>query len=153
MLRKVLLLVFSLLVCSSLPLSACQPPQVKTVPPAVGELNLYNIDPITLDPAVSGEMTSHEYIMQIFNGLVRLDTALKVVPDIAEEWEVSNDGETYTFYLRRDAYFHEYFPVLVSDECGNTGPDFIQEATIWNVTSVFGWVTTTNDLTKAIETS
>ena len=50
----------------------------------------------------------------------------------------------------RDAFFHEYFPVLVSDACGNTGPDFIQEATIWNVTSVFGWVTATDDLTKAI---
>jgi len=53
----------------------------------------------------------------------------------------------------RDAYFHEYFPVLVSDACGNTGPDFIQEATIWNVTSVFGWVTTSNDLIEALDSS
>jgi len=50
----------------------------------------------------------------------------------------------------RDAYFHEYFPVLVSDACGNTGPDFIQDATIWNVTSVFGWVTTTIDLLNTL---
>ena len=50
----------------------------------------------------------------------------------------------------RDAFFHEYFPVLVSDACGNTGPDFIQDATIWNVTSVFGWVTTTMDLLKSL---
>jgi ureidoacrylate peracid hydrolase len=53
----------------------------------------------------------------------------------------------------RDAYFHEYFPVLVSDACNNTGPDFIQEATIWNVTSVFGWVTTTENLLKALDLS
>lgn len=53
----------------------------------------------------------------------------------------------------RDAYFHEYFPVLVSDACNNTGPDFIQDATIWNVTSVFGWVTTSNDLTEALDSS
>jgi len=51
----------------------------------------------------------------------------------------------------RDAYFHEYFPVLVSDACGNIGPDFIQEATVWNVTSVFGWVTTSDDLVKALD--
>jgi ureidoacrylate peracid hydrolase len=51
----------------------------------------------------------------------------------------------------RDAFFHEYFPVLVSDACRNTGPDFIQEATIWNVTSVFGWVTTTNNLVEALD--
>ncbi len=51
----------------------------------------------------------------------------------------------------RDAFFHEYFPVLVSDGCGNLGPDFTQEATIWNVTEVFGWVTTSRDLTEALE--
>lgn len=50
----------------------------------------------------------------------------------------------------RDAFFHEYFPVLVSDACGHSGPDFIQEATIWNVTSVFGWVTTAEDLIKSL---
>ncbi|HTY82264.1 MAG TPA: isochorismatase family protein [Dehalococcoidales bacterium] len=51
----------------------------------------------------------------------------------------------------RDAFFHEYFPVLVSDACTNTGPDFIQEATIWNVKTVFGWVTQTAALLKALK--
>ena len=51
----------------------------------------------------------------------------------------------------RDAYFQEYFPVLVSDGCGNIGPDFTQQATLWNVTSVFGWVTTSADLLKALK--
>ncbi len=51
----------------------------------------------------------------------------------------------------RDAYFHEYFPVLVRDACGNTGPDSVQEATIWNVKSAFGWVTTADELLKALK--
>ncbi len=51
----------------------------------------------------------------------------------------------------RDAFFHEYFPILVSDGCGNTGPDYIQDATIWNVTSVFGWVTSADDLIQALK--
>ncbi len=51
----------------------------------------------------------------------------------------------------RDAYFHEYFPVLVNDACANTGPDFVQSSTIWNVTNVFGWVTKTADLIKALK--
>lgn len=51
----------------------------------------------------------------------------------------------------RDAFFHEYFPVLVSDACGNIGPDYTQEATIWNVSTIFGWVTTSEDLVKALE--
>lgn len=51
----------------------------------------------------------------------------------------------------RDAYFYEYFPVLVSDGCGNLGPEFTQKATIWNVTEVFGWVTTSDDLIQALD--
>ena len=51
----------------------------------------------------------------------------------------------------RDAYFHEYFPILVSDGCGNIGPESTQESTIWNVAEIFGWVTTCQDLVKALE--
>lgn len=51
----------------------------------------------------------------------------------------------------RDAYFHEYFPVLISDGCGNLGPEFTQKATIWNVTEVFGWVTTSHDFIQALD--
>jgi len=51
----------------------------------------------------------------------------------------------------RDAYFREYFPIVVSDGCGNIGPEFTQQSTIWNVTEVFGWVTTSRDLVKALE--
>jgi ureidoacrylate peracid hydrolase len=51
----------------------------------------------------------------------------------------------------RDAYFHEYFPILISDGCGNVGPEFTQKATVWNVTEVFGWVTTCCNLVKALE--
>lgn len=50
----------------------------------------------------------------------------------------------------RDAYFHEYFPVLVSDACGNLGPEFTQQATVWNVTEIFGWVTTSHHLMQAL---
>ena len=50
----------------------------------------------------------------------------------------------------RDAYFHEFFPVMISDGCGNIGPESTQEATIWNVTEVFGWVTTCHDLVQAL---
>lgn len=51
----------------------------------------------------------------------------------------------------RDAFFHEYFPVLVSDGSGNIGPDFLQKATEWNVQSVFGWVATSENLIKSLE--
>lgn len=50
----------------------------------------------------------------------------------------------------REAFFHEYFPILVSDGCGNLGPDFLQEATEWNVAAFFGWVTTSDELIEAL---
>ena len=92
-------------------------PAPKPPTPATEEavLNLYGIDPWTLDPAVSGEMTSHEYIMQLFSGLVRLDDNLEPAPDIAERWEISNDGKTYTFYLRHDVSFHNGREVKAED--------------------------------------
>jgi oligopeptide transport system substrate-binding protein len=90
-------------------LAGCQPAS------KAGTLNLYGIDPLTLDPAVSGEMISHEYIQQIFGGLVRLGDNLEPAPDIAERWEVSADGRTYTFYLRQDAKFHDGREVTAHD--------------------------------------
>lgn len=91
--------------------SSCQPT------PSTGEgvLNLYGIDPYTLDPAVSSDTTSNEYIIQLFSGLVRLDDNLEPAPDIAQRWEVSDDGTVYTFYLRQDVTFHDGRQVRAED--------------------------------------
>ena len=78
-------------------------------------LSLWGIDPITLDPAIAGEMTSHTYVMQIFCGLVRLDGMLEVRPDIAQSWEKSQDGKTYTFHLRHGVKFHDGREVKAAD--------------------------------------
>ena len=78
-------------------------------------LTLFDIGPVTLDPAVSQESPSHLYIMHIFSGLVALDHDLKPVPDIAQRWERDDDGTTYTFYLRRDARFHDGREVTARD--------------------------------------
>lgn len=50
----------------------------------------------------------------------------------------------------RDAFFLEYFPILVSDGCWNAGPPFTQDATIFAVEMFFGWVTTSNDFVNAL---
>ncbi len=50
----------------------------------------------------------------------------------------------------RDAFFHEYFPILISDGCGCVGPDYLQDATVYNVARVFGWVTLSNDLINVL---
>ncbi|MFC1948680.1 peptide ABC transporter substrate-binding protein [Chloroflexota bacterium] len=83
--------------------------------PRGGVLNLYGIDPHTLDPATASDSTSTQYIVQIFSGLVRLDDDLEPATDIATEWEVSNDGRTYTFYLREDVRFQDGRAVTADD--------------------------------------
>jgi len=110
------LILLSLLVCAVLlfPSTGCQL-EVRPSPSSQGVLNLWDIGPITLDPAISSETTSHTYIMQIFSGLVRLDDELEVVPDIAERWEESQDGRTYTFYLRHGVKFHDGKEVKAGD--------------------------------------
>ncbi len=50
----------------------------------------------------------------------------------------------------RDAYFLDYWPVIVSDAVNNAGPPLTQQATLWNVEALFGWVTTTGDLLKPL---
>jgi len=50
----------------------------------------------------------------------------------------------------RDAYFLDYWPVLISDDTNNAGPPITQQATLWNVEALFGWVTTSGDLIKAL---
>jgi ureidoacrylate peracid hydrolase len=50
----------------------------------------------------------------------------------------------------RHAFFLQYFPILVSDAVSQIGPGLTQEATIFNVRFIFGWVTTSKKLLKAI---
>ncbi len=72
-------------------------------------------DPPTLDPAVAQDSTSAEVIVEIYGGLVTIDKDLKVVPDIAESWTLSDDKKTYTFKLRGDAKFHNGKAVTAQD--------------------------------------
>ncbi len=113
--RRATYVLLSLVLLFGLLLTGC-PPESDS-PPVLGQgsLDLYGIDPLTLDPAISGEMTSHEYIMQIFSGLVRLGDDLEPAPDIAEKWRVSSDGMTYRFYLRRGVTFHDGREVQAED--------------------------------------
>ena len=50
----------------------------------------------------------------------------------------------------RHAFFLDYFPILVSDAVSQKGPGVTQEATIFNVRSTFGWVTTSEKISKAL---
>ncbi len=61
----------------------------------------------TLDPAYAKDQALIWGCSQIYNGLIQLDTMLRPMPSIAKEWNISEDGKTYTFRLRDDVYFHK----------------------------------------------
>jgi len=91
-------------------------PEVQGAPSqSSGALRLYGEEPVTLDPALVSDSTSSTYVIEIFSGLVTLDKDLQVVPDLAERWQVSPDGRTYTFYLRHDAKFQDGRPITAAD--------------------------------------
>ena len=50
----------------------------------------------------------------------------------------------------RDAFHLEYFGVVLKDATHHLGPDFIQEAALYNIEKFFGWVSTTGDFTRAV---
>jgi len=66
-------------------------------------------DPPTLDPAVVEDTTSVTCVLQLFDTLVRFGDANRLVPSLAERWEISDDLLTYTFVLRRNVRFHARF--------------------------------------------
>lgn len=93
------------------------PPMPTFAPASPGEqvLTIPGGDPPTLDPHLSGDATSAVYVVEIFSGLVAYDADLKLVPDIAESWDVGGDGTVYTFYLRKGVKFHNGKPVRAQD--------------------------------------
>ncbi|MBI2863821.1 MAG: peptide ABC transporter substrate-binding protein [Chloroflexi bacterium] len=80
-----------------------------------GALTIPGADPPTLDPALAQDATSANYIVEIFSGLVTLNRKLEIEGDIAEKWDVSKDGKTYTFHLRSGAKFHDGKEVKAQD--------------------------------------
>lgn len=65
-----------------------------------------------LDPAGNGYSL---VVANLYEGLVRLDQNLNVVPGLADYWSVSESGRKVTFYLRKQAVFHNGQPVTASD--------------------------------------
>jgi peptide/nickel transport system substrate-binding protein/oligopeptide transport system substrate-binding protein len=71
--------------------------------------------PEALHPAFVTSNYSATLVHQIFDGLVQFDKNLNVVPAIASSWQVSPDGLTYRFTLRRGVKFHNGRQVTADD--------------------------------------
>ena len=51
----------------------------------------------------------------------------------------------------RDAYGHEYFPLLLEDATHHAGPPYLRDASLWNIERFFGWITTVEAFATATQ--
>ena len=69
--------------------------------------NTYNMgyasDPKTWDALATSRSADSEAIVNTYDGLVEYDNENEIKPALAESWEVSEDGKTYTFHIRQGA--------------------------------------------------
>jgi peptide/nickel transport system substrate-binding protein len=69
------------------------------------------VEPAVLDPRAATSIDEFRIIGNVFDGLVRFaDASLSIEPALATAWEISEDGRTYTFELRREVLFHDGTP-------------------------------------------
>ncbi len=63
-------------------------------------------EPDSLDPYISDASDTEAVMHNVYEGLVLFDEEGRIVPGLAESWQISEDGLVYTFHLRDDVTFH-----------------------------------------------
>lgn len=76
---------------------------------------MIEVEVASLDPQIATDGTSFEVIAGFTDGLMQMDETGKAVPAVAESYDLSEDGLTYTFHLREDANWSNGDPVTAAD--------------------------------------
>ncbi len=71
--------------------------------------------PGALDPTLIYDLEGKRVLDDLFAGLVDYDNSNHPIPGLAEKWEISPDGKTYTFYLRKNLHFSDGSPLTAKD--------------------------------------
>jgi oligopeptide transport system substrate-binding protein len=114
--RRLVLLAFIVLLtlagCSKKAASAGASPEA----PAAKVLRIGNgTEPQDLDPHVVTGVPEHKIITALMEGLVTYAPDGGIAPGVAEHWEISPDGLTYTFHLRQNARWSNGEPLTSQD--------------------------------------
>ncbi len=112
--KKGLITIISLMLLVSLFISGCG--QAK---PAVSDEQVLNLnnreEPGALHPQKAQGSHDSWILDHVFEGLTKKDASGKIVPGMAEKWDISADGTVYTFKIRNDAKWSNGDPVTAAD--------------------------------------
>ena len=72
-------------------------------------------DPMSFNPDTTADDNAYPIVQNLFNRLVKLDASKQIIPDLAKDWDVSEDGLTITFNLKENAKWHDGEPVTSKD--------------------------------------
>ena len=72
-------------------------------------------EPKSIDPQLASESSGSAIIYDTFEGLTTLGMDASILPGVAEKWDISEDGKTYTFHLRNNAKWSNGDPVTAHD--------------------------------------
>jgi peptide/nickel transport system substrate-binding protein len=80
-----------------------------------GVLRIADSVPAGLDPHLTTSFSSLAVYEHMYNGLLTQDYDTKLKPDLAETWDISDGGKTYTFHLRHGVKFHNGREMVADD--------------------------------------
>ncbi|MCK4463679.1 MAG: peptide-binding protein [Candidatus Omnitrophica bacterium] len=72
-------------------------------------------DARTLVPILASDSASGEIVGMVFNGLVKYDKFIELTGDLAQSWEIKDDGLTIIFHLRKNVKWHDGRPFTAED--------------------------------------
>jgi peptide/nickel transport system substrate-binding protein len=64
-------------------------------------------DPMSFNPDILADDYAYPIVQNLFNRLVKIDASKEIIPDLATDWAVSDDGKTITFNLKNNAKWHD----------------------------------------------
>ncbi len=71
--------------------------------------------PRFVNPLFASSEPDNDLVALLFSGLLRLNSAGELIPDLAESYQVSEDGLTYTFTLKPELTWHDNHPLTAQD--------------------------------------
>ncbi|MCA9834089.1 MAG: hypothetical protein KC435_09095 [Thermomicrobiales bacterium] len=106
----------SLMALGAMPIASAQTAGPNPNAKAGGTLRVgLQADPAELDPHKTTLTAAWHVIEHVYNTLVATNPSLEPIPSLAESWEISEDGLTYTFAIRQGVTFHNGRAFVAND--------------------------------------